>query len=175
MKNLIYWIHRIYYAFYCIAFVVGHYVFGKIAEYLILRPLFAWGTIRRMYEKRTGYTFEELLAQSEAWVENRTGGILMYATTSLFTFFAACTIYIIYRFTNSALGGVFSPIFEGRPLLATIALMAPPVIILETVLLKQDKYLEFFKSFDKDSLIKKCCYCTIILVLLTAEIICINQ
>ncbi len=124
-----------------------------------------------MYEKRTGHTFDEMAAKLDAEEDYKTFSFTMRGAIGMFATFIICPIYIIYHFTNSALGGVMSPIFEDRPLLATIVLMAMPVIILEKILWKQDKYLEFFKSFDKDSLTKKFCYCTIILALLIVELI----
>ena len=158
MKKFVEFWNRIYYSLYSFHYFVGHFIVGKMAEVLLLRPIYAIPLVKRRLTN-FGITWEGMLKTCNDFVENRKDSRLMGIVNVSITY----VLYGIEFYVFVVLWLIFgdhllSIIFDNLKLFCIIS-GGLCILFCQFTIWKNNQYLKYFRKFDKESLKKRIVWC----------------
>lgn len=141
--------NRIYFSIYSLLFVTNRFVLGKVFEILVYRPLYLIPWVRRRLEK-FGLDYKSWINVSDSYLDNPQYGLLNWLLGFIFAYIITSPFFLSVVILELLFGQGFRDFIVQNLGIIVFVIMASSFYLYNRFVLKDDRYLQYYKQFKKE-------------------------
>lgn len=141
--------NRIYYSIYSLLFFINRVVLGKVFEIAICRPLYSIPCVRRRLEKN-GLDYNSWIDASDSALDDPQFGLLNWVQGFLFAYILTSPFFLAIVILVKFFGLDFHNFGAQNFGMAVFVIIASTFYLYNRFVLKDSRYLEYYKKFEKE-------------------------